>query len=88
MALGSTLTVRFDRPLQPGPLAAENWAATWDDVSRLPDTATAAGSQVDIAMHEDEVDFTGSRCSYAAVPPDVMALAGTPAAAFGDFPIT
>lgn len=91
-----TLTVTFDRPLQPGVSAPGNWTgrglfiftgrASFDAAVPL----TIAGSTVSGVVRELvlPVPPPGDAVNYAAAPPDVRSLAGVPAVAFADFPLT
>jgi len=79
------LSVLFDRPLLPGPLAPSNWAARWDNIARRPLSAIAVGSQVDLVTEEDEANPGTAWVSYFGVPADLRSAGGTAAAPFDEF---
>jgi hypothetical protein len=82
------LTVNFDRPLQPGELIASNWFIRIDGASYGITFVEAVGNSVRLNAEQGEDDPGPDVVSYSAATPDVLSLAGIPAAAFTDFPIT
>jgi len=85
---GLGIVVVFDRPLQTGIITSTNWSFRLANARWFITDATATGSSVIITGSEDESDFGPDTVTYEATVPDVISLAGTPAAAFTDFPIT
>jgi hypothetical protein len=86
-----TLTVTFDRALQPGALAPGNWSARFGNTLQLCSAANVGGpgnTQVICAMVADGLSIGANACTYTAAPADVISTAGIPAAAFMNFPIT
>lgn len=91
-ALGAgCLVLDFDRPLQATPLDLANWALTANlqDWTALTMQAGAPGAhQVTGTYAPALASPAADRVSYSPPPHDVVSLAGTPAIAFVNFPLT
>lgn len=83
-----TLTVTFNHALNEGPLNLANWTADFVPNAYTATIVNAIGNTVVCTMAISGLGDPGNKCSYAAAPPDVLDLLGTPAAPFVDFPIT
>jgi len=90
---GNSVVVTFDRALTPGFSAAGNWTAVGNPPVGFRDVTFAvplvvAGNTVTAAINVGLIPVPGpARISYAAAPPDILGIAGAPAAAFVDFPM-
>lgn len=84
------LTITFDRLLQTQPVLDDtNWAVRWNNVTRTPVSASAAGLIVTIGLTAGGADAGIDRVNYAPPPADVITLDNMlPVAAFTDFPVT
>ena len=82
------LVVTFDRLLQPAEVLGSNWFFRIANASYGIRVAEAIGSTIVLSAEPDEGDLGPDIVTYAAAVPDVLSLAGTPAAAFYNFPIT
>ena len=85
---GNQLAVLFDRELLDTSLVPSNWTMTQSGQAYYCDANEISINQVLADMIPLSTSPGPNRCSYAASPPDVLALNGTPAAPFTDFPIT
>jgi hypothetical protein len=80
--------VTFDRALQPGLITPTNWAYRFANIRYPGFNVIASANLVTINPGDGESDPGPNVVSYSATTPDVLSLAGVPAAAFEDFPIT
>lgn len=81
------LQVTFDQQLIDQILDLANWSARLANTLYVPAAANVLGDTVALVMVPDEADPGPDVVAYTAAVPDIRNLAGTPAAAFENFPI-
>jgi hypothetical protein len=84
---GTIFRCRFDRPLKDQPLDKGNWRL-WQSMQRydLSSCFVDGDSVIGFTVRVGGLPKP-NQCAYFATPPDVQSLSGSPAAAFGGFPL-
>lgn len=82
-----TVVVGFDSPIVAGVLDFPNWTVRYSNLRYIVSGAVSDGAAVTVTIVTPIAEPGVNDLTYAPPPFDVIAVCGTPAAAFAGFPI-